>query len=183
MGRSPVRVAVVRRGVAPPVDVRDAGEIERALAAFARPKNGGLIAMGSAATIVHRDRVISLAARPTARRLLRSLFCRCRRLDFTIPIVLRSVVSPPATSIESLGARSRPTCRCRRAVSNISYSKMLGCSHEFSKRSPRILRYRLGRPTPSSARSIRRRPGPMGSRTWRPRSNIGAQRSNTACPI
>jgi len=63
MGRSPVRVAVVRRGVAPPVDVRDAGEIERALAAFARPKNGGLIATGSAATIVHRDRVISLAAR------------------------------------------------------------------------------------------------------------------------
>ena len=31
-----------------PVDVRAAGEIERALAAFARPKNGGLIATGSA---------------------------------------------------------------------------------------------------------------------------------------
>ena len=46
-----------------PVDVPDAGEIERALAAFARPKNGGLIATGSAATIVRRDRVISLAAR------------------------------------------------------------------------------------------------------------------------
>ena len=46
-----------------PVNVRDAGEIERALAAFARPKNGGLIATGSAATIVRRDRVISLAAR------------------------------------------------------------------------------------------------------------------------
>jgi putative ABC transport system substrate-binding protein len=46
-----------------PVDVRDAGEIERALAAFARTKNGGLIATGSAATIVHRDRIISLAAR------------------------------------------------------------------------------------------------------------------------
>jgi putative ABC transport system substrate-binding protein len=45
-----------------PVDVRDAGEIERALA-FARTKNGGLIATGSAATIVHRDRIIWLAAR------------------------------------------------------------------------------------------------------------------------
>jgi len=46
-----------------PVDVRDAGEIERALAAFARTKNGGLIATGSAATIRHRDLIISLAAR------------------------------------------------------------------------------------------------------------------------
>ena len=46
-----------------PVDVRDAGEIERVLAAFARTKNGGLIATGSAATIVHRDLIISLAAR------------------------------------------------------------------------------------------------------------------------
>ena len=86
-----------------PVDVRDAGEIERALAAFARPKNGGLIATHLAGSTA-----------PAARGLLRSLFRRCRRLDFTIPIVLRSVVSPPATSIESLGARSRPTCRCRR---------------------------------------------------------------------
>ena len=46
-----------------PVDVRDAGEIERALAAFARIKNSGLIATGSAATIAHRDLIISLAAR------------------------------------------------------------------------------------------------------------------------
>jgi putative tryptophan/tyrosine transport system substrate-binding protein len=46
-----------------PVDARDAGEIERALAAFARTKNGGLIVTGSAATIVHRDLIISLAAR------------------------------------------------------------------------------------------------------------------------
>ena len=46
-----------------PVDVRDAGEIERVLAAFARTKNGGLIATGSAATIRHRDLIISLAAR------------------------------------------------------------------------------------------------------------------------
>jgi putative ABC transport system substrate-binding protein len=46
-----------------PVDVRDAGEIERALVAFARIKNGGLIATGSAATIAHRDLIISLAAR------------------------------------------------------------------------------------------------------------------------
>jgi putative ABC transport system substrate-binding protein len=46
-----------------PVDVRDAGEIERALAAFARSPNGGLIGTGSALTVVHRDLIIALAVR------------------------------------------------------------------------------------------------------------------------
>jgi putative tryptophan/tyrosine transport system substrate-binding protein len=46
-----------------PVDVRDAGEIERALAAFAGSPNGGLILTGSAWAIVHRDLIIALAAR------------------------------------------------------------------------------------------------------------------------
>jgi putative ABC transport system substrate-binding protein len=46
-----------------PVDVRDAGEIERALAAFAGNLNGGLILTGSALAIVHRDLIIALAAR------------------------------------------------------------------------------------------------------------------------
>ena len=46
-----------------PVDVRDVGEIERALTAFARSPNGGLILTGSALAIVHRDLIIALAAR------------------------------------------------------------------------------------------------------------------------
>jgi putative ABC transport system substrate-binding protein len=46
-----------------PVDVRDAGEIERAVTAFARGSNGGLIVTGSALAIVHRDLIISLANR------------------------------------------------------------------------------------------------------------------------
>jgi putative tryptophan/tyrosine transport system substrate-binding protein len=46
-----------------PVNVRDAGEIERAVAAFARSPNGGLIVTGSALSIVHRDLIIMLAAR------------------------------------------------------------------------------------------------------------------------
>jgi putative ABC transport system substrate-binding protein len=46
-----------------PVDVRDAGEIERALAAFSGTPNGGLILTGSAMAIVHRDLIIALAAR------------------------------------------------------------------------------------------------------------------------
>jgi putative ABC transport system substrate-binding protein len=46
-----------------PVDVRDAGEIERAIAAFARGLNGGLIVTGGALSIVHRNLITTLAAR------------------------------------------------------------------------------------------------------------------------
>jgi putative ABC transport system substrate-binding protein len=46
-----------------PVDVRDAGEIERAVVAFARFPNGGLIVPASGLVIVHRDLIIMLAAR------------------------------------------------------------------------------------------------------------------------
>jgi putative ABC transport system substrate-binding protein len=46
-----------------PVNVRDAGEIERAVAAFARSPNGGLIVTGSALSVVHRDLIVTLAAR------------------------------------------------------------------------------------------------------------------------
>jgi hypothetical protein len=43
--------------------VRDAGEIERAVAALARSANGGLILTPSGGTSVHRDLIITLAAR------------------------------------------------------------------------------------------------------------------------
>jgi ABC-type uncharacterized transport system substrate-binding protein len=46
-----------------PVNVRDAPEIERAVAAFARSPNGGLIVSASGLAIVHRDLIITLAAR------------------------------------------------------------------------------------------------------------------------
>ena len=46
-----------------PVDVRDAPEIERAVAAFARSGNGGLIVTASALATRHRDLIITLAAR------------------------------------------------------------------------------------------------------------------------
>jgi putative tryptophan/tyrosine transport system substrate-binding protein len=46
-----------------PIDVRDAGEIERALTAFSSSPNGGLILTGSARAIAHRDLIIALAAR------------------------------------------------------------------------------------------------------------------------
>jgi putative tryptophan/tyrosine transport system substrate-binding protein len=46
-----------------PVDVRDAGAIERGLAAFARGSNDGLILTASPTSDLHRDLVIALAAR------------------------------------------------------------------------------------------------------------------------
>jgi putative ABC transport system substrate-binding protein len=46
-----------------PVDVHDAGGIEPAIAAFARSANGGLIVTGSTLAAVHRDLIVTLAAR------------------------------------------------------------------------------------------------------------------------
>jgi putative ABC transport system substrate-binding protein len=45
------------------VNVRDAAEIERAVAAFARSSNGGLIVTSSALAVVHRKLIIALAER------------------------------------------------------------------------------------------------------------------------
>ena len=46
-----------------PINVRDAAEIERAVAEFARLPNGGLIVTGSALAVVHRQLIATLAAR------------------------------------------------------------------------------------------------------------------------
>jgi putative ABC transport system substrate-binding protein len=46
-----------------PAKLIDAGEIERAITAFARSPNGGLIVTASALSVVHRDLIIALAAR------------------------------------------------------------------------------------------------------------------------
>jgi putative ABC transport system substrate-binding protein len=46
-----------------PIDVRDVGEIERDVAAFARESNGGLIVTASAGAATHSELIIMLAAR------------------------------------------------------------------------------------------------------------------------
>jgi putative tryptophan/tyrosine transport system substrate-binding protein len=46
-----------------PVNVRNSDEIERAITAFAREPNGGLIVTGSSLATAHRDLIIALAAR------------------------------------------------------------------------------------------------------------------------
>jgi putative ABC transport system substrate-binding protein len=70
-----------------PVNVRDAAEIERALATFARSPNGGLIVTGSALAAVNRNLLATLAARhklpadllPANRRRPDVLRARCPR--------------------------------------------------------------------------------------------------------
>jgi putative tryptophan/tyrosine transport system substrate-binding protein len=58
------------QGVAPalgvevsPIGVSDPGEIERAMAEFARGSNGGMILVPTAQTLIHRELIITLAAR------------------------------------------------------------------------------------------------------------------------
>jgi putative tryptophan/tyrosine transport system substrate-binding protein len=46
-----------------PVDVRDAGELEQAVTAFAHEPNGGLIVTASPSQAVHRKLIVTLAAR------------------------------------------------------------------------------------------------------------------------
>jgi putative tryptophan/tyrosine transport system substrate-binding protein len=65
----PVQFGVIQ-AVAPslrvevnPINLRDAGEIERAIAAFAGSPNGGLILTGGATSLLHGDLIITLVAR------------------------------------------------------------------------------------------------------------------------
>jgi len=46
-----------------PVNMRNAGEIEQSVETFARSPNGGLIPVGSAAVVLHRELILTLAAR------------------------------------------------------------------------------------------------------------------------
>src|SRR5215510_9720941 len=46
-----------------PLDAREAGEIERAVTAFANAPNGGMIVTGSGVTLLHRELIATLARR------------------------------------------------------------------------------------------------------------------------
>ena len=101
------------------VNVRDAGEIERAVAAFAQASNSGLIVTPSLPAVVHRDLIITLAARHKLPAIyLERFFVTSGGLISYGPDYLSiSSGAPPATSIASSRVRSRQTCRCRRRPS------------------------------------------------------------------
>ena len=102
-----------------PVNVRDAGEIERTVAVFARSPNGGLIVTGSALTAVHRDLIVTLAARhKLPGGLLRTSLRYRRRFDLLRARYRRPI--PPRRRLRRSHpqrARNLPTYLCRRRPS------------------------------------------------------------------
>ena len=101
-----------------PINVRDAGEIERAVAAFARSANGGLIVTASGLAVVHRDLIVTLAARHKLPAVyFERYFVTGGGLISYGPILSTSIGARPAMSIVSSRARSRPIFRCRRRPS------------------------------------------------------------------
>ena len=98
-----------------PINVRDAEDIERQIARFARPSDSGLIVTGSALAVHHRDLIITLAAEhklPTI--YFTGLFAAAGGLMSYGPDYLDQFRRGLATSIASSRARSRPICLCRR---------------------------------------------------------------------
>src|SRR5262249_54300500 len=65
-----------------PINVRDAGEIERTVTAFAGVPNGGLIVTRSPLANVHRDLIINgrLAMSIASSRVRNRRTCQCKRL-------------------------------------------------------------------------------------------------------
>ena len=101
-----------------PVDMRDAGEIERAVTAFARvlewrpDRDGERVGAGSSRSDHHacgRHRLPAVYS-------FRYLRHRGGLISYG-PNTIDQSVARPATSIASSRARSRPTCRCRRRPS------------------------------------------------------------------
>ena len=104
---------------ASPINLRDARELERSVATFARSANGGLIVTSSGLAISHRDTIVMQAAKHRTAGCVLQPRLRCgRRTDL---LRVRSGRPVPerwrATSIASSRARSRLTCRFRRRPS------------------------------------------------------------------
>jgi ABC-type uncharacterized transport system substrate-binding protein len=97
-----------------PLGVSDAGEIERAVAAFARSPNGGLIVTGSTLAIVHRELIATLAARHRLPAVYPFRFFVTVGGAYFLWAQLTHTAARPAMSIASSRARSRPTSRCSR---------------------------------------------------------------------
>ena len=101
-----------------PLGVRDAGEIERGITAFARGANGGLIVTASTLATHHRELIVTLASRHRlpAVYYFRSFVTAGGLISYG-PDPIDPFHARPATSIASSRGRSQPTCRCRPQLS------------------------------------------------------------------
>ena len=97
-----------------PVNVRDASEIDRAATAFVQTPNGGLIVTGTPLAQLHRDLIISLAAK---HRLPAVYFERFFVTDgglisYGADFVDQYRRAVGMSTVSSM-AINRPICRCR----------------------------------------------------------------------
>src|SRR5215471_5245405 len=83
-----------------PIDVRDASEIERAVGAFVRGSNDGLIVVANPLTTIHRDLIIALGARHKLPAIypFRHFVASGGLISYG-PTLLTSIAGLPATSI------------------------------------------------------------------------------------
>ena len=105
-----------------PVDTRTIAEIEHSIAVVARGGYGGLIiTSGSGAAVTHRDRIIELAATLKLPAVYSDHgYVPEGGLMSYGPDRADQFRRAAATSIAFSGAKSRPTCRCRRRQSSIT---------------------------------------------------------------
>ena len=112
-----------------PINVRDAGEIERNVPAFARVPNGGLIVTRSPLANVHGDLIINLAARHKLPAIyFDRTFVGGGGLISYGPDLVDQYQRAAIMLIASLRVRNRQTCRCshRRSFSLSSTSRLPG---------------------------------------------------------
>jgi putative tryptophan/tyrosine transport system substrate-binding protein len=101
-----------------PIDMRNADEIERAIAVFATSSNGGLIITGSPASTNHRELIIALAARHRLPAVYYARFYVTGGGLISYGLIFSTNASGRrAMSTAFSGAPSWPTCRCRRRPS------------------------------------------------------------------
>ena len=97
-----------------PLNVRDAGEIERSFAAFAPSSTDGLIVTSSPLAAIHRKQIVDLAAR---HNLPAVYYERYAVTAGDLFLMDRSswinIVVRLATSTASSRAKSQPICRCK----------------------------------------------------------------------
>ncbi len=96
-----------------PVNMRDAGEIERAIKAFASSLNGGLIVTGSALAEVHRDLIVAMTDKLPALYFNRFFVAAGGLVSYGSDL-MDQYRRAASTSTASSRARSPLTCRCRR---------------------------------------------------------------------
>ncbi len=98
-----------------PLDVQDAGEIERSIGAFAGSAHGGLIVTSSPNAIINRDLIIALAARHRLPAVTHFACSSPQEAWYpTGPTCSIRTGARPAMSIAFSKARSWPSCRYRR---------------------------------------------------------------------